>query len=157
MAPIDYRRLRRLLADNAQLVEVLPADEYTEMHLPGAVNIPLKTLTAATTSGLARNQAVHGTEAGSPRIGQYLRQDVVTARPDDLIGDIRERVGRSAHRFALVTTADGVLLGRLRSSALEQSDPAVSASRRAVRVHRPIYRSAGSADGGFCAGRAGSS
>jgi rhodanese-related sulfurtransferase len=55
---IDYQGLRRLLADNVQLVEVLPADEYTEMHLPGAVNIPLKTLTAATTAELERGRPV---------------------------------------------------------------------------------------------------
>jgi hypothetical protein len=51
MAPIDYRKLRRLLGQRAQLVEVLPAGEYAEMHLPGAVNIPLKTLDGATTAG----------------------------------------------------------------------------------------------------------
>lgn len=58
MTRIDYQGLRRLLADNVQLVEVLPADEYTEMHLPGAVNIPLKTLTAATTAELERGRPV---------------------------------------------------------------------------------------------------
>ena len=58
MAPIDSPALRRLLADGAQLVEVLPAEEYTEMHLPGAVNIPLKTLDAATTAGLDRGRPV---------------------------------------------------------------------------------------------------
>jgi rhodanese-related sulfurtransferase len=52
MKPVDYHGLRRLLDDGAQLVEVLPSEEYTEMHLPGAVNIPLKTLTAATAAGL---------------------------------------------------------------------------------------------------------
>jgi rhodanese-related sulfurtransferase len=41
---IGYRRLRELLDAGAQLVEVLPAAEYTEEHLPGAVNIPLKQL-----------------------------------------------------------------------------------------------------------------
>ena len=32
----------------AQLVEVLPADDYDWAHLPGAVNIPLKELDAKT-------------------------------------------------------------------------------------------------------------
>lgn len=50
MAPIDYPKLRRLLGQRAQLVEVLPTGEYAEMHLPGAVNIPLKTLDGATTA-----------------------------------------------------------------------------------------------------------
>jgi rhodanese-related sulfurtransferase len=49
---IDYRRLRELLEEGAQLVEVLPADEYAEEHLPGAINIPLKQLDADSTSKL---------------------------------------------------------------------------------------------------------
>lgn len=44
MTTIGYQELRRLLDQGAQLIEVLPAGEYEEMHLPGAVNIPLKTL-----------------------------------------------------------------------------------------------------------------
>lgn len=58
MISIDYPQLRRLLDHGAQLVEVLPAGEYAEMHLPGAVNIPLKTLDAATTAGLDRERPV---------------------------------------------------------------------------------------------------
>jgi phage shock protein E len=57
MAPVHYPALRRLLNQGAQLVEVLPAQEYTEINLPGAVNIPLKTLTA-TTAGLDRVRSV---------------------------------------------------------------------------------------------------
>ena len=45
---IDYARLRQLLAQNAQLVEVMPEPEYIEEHLPGAVNIPLRQLDAST-------------------------------------------------------------------------------------------------------------
>jgi rhodanese-related sulfurtransferase len=43
---VDLRGLRRLIAGGAQLVEVLPAEEYEELHLPGAINIPLKQLDA---------------------------------------------------------------------------------------------------------------
>ncbi len=35
-----------LVAHGAQLVEVLPADEYDEEHLPGAISLPLKSLSA---------------------------------------------------------------------------------------------------------------
>lgn len=46
---IDRAELLRLLdEEDAQVVDVLPAAEYTEAHLPGAVNIPLKQLTAET-------------------------------------------------------------------------------------------------------------
>ncbi len=41
---IDRDELRRLADQGAQLVEVLPADEYEWAHLPGAVNLPLKEL-----------------------------------------------------------------------------------------------------------------
>lgn len=43
-AEIGLERLKRLIDEGAQLVEVLPHDAYEEEHLPGAVNIPLKTL-----------------------------------------------------------------------------------------------------------------
>ena len=44
--PTDIFRddVRRLVADGAQLVEVLPEQEYAEEHLPGAINIPLERL-----------------------------------------------------------------------------------------------------------------
>jgi len=50
---IDRDELQRLLRDeHAQLVEVLPADEFEDEHLPGAINIPLKTLDRNTTASL---------------------------------------------------------------------------------------------------------
>jgi rhodanese-related sulfurtransferase len=36
--------VRRLLGEGAQLVEVLPAEEYAAEHIAGAINIPLKEL-----------------------------------------------------------------------------------------------------------------
>ena len=44
--PTDINRndVQRLVADGAQLLEVLPEEEYNEAHLPGALNIPLKKL-----------------------------------------------------------------------------------------------------------------
>jgi rhodanese-related sulfurtransferase len=42
---IDVARLRdQLERSDVQLLEVLPESEYNEEHLPGAVNIPLKSL-----------------------------------------------------------------------------------------------------------------
>ena len=35
-----------MIAAGAQLVEALPADEYEEEHLPGAIHLPIKSLTA---------------------------------------------------------------------------------------------------------------
>ncbi|MGH9024755.1 MAG: rhodanese-like domain-containing protein [Acidimicrobiia bacterium] len=42
--PIHRHDVERLAAQGAQLVEVLPADEYEEMHLPGALHLPLRQL-----------------------------------------------------------------------------------------------------------------
>jgi rhodanese-related sulfurtransferase len=55
---IDLAQLQALLADGAQLIEVLPGAEYREEHLPGAINLPLKELTAATASQLDRGRPV---------------------------------------------------------------------------------------------------
>jgi rhodanese-related sulfurtransferase len=56
---IDREEVQRLIRDErAQLVEVLPQTEYEEEHLPGAINIPLKTLDAETTRRLERERPV---------------------------------------------------------------------------------------------------
>ena len=47
--------VQRLLNEGGQLVDVLPPAEYEEEHLPGASNIPLKTLTRETTSHLNKD------------------------------------------------------------------------------------------------------
>jgi rhodanese-related sulfurtransferase len=50
--------LKRLLEQGIQLVDVLTSDEYAEEHLPGAVNIPLKTLDAESVAQLDRGRPV---------------------------------------------------------------------------------------------------
>ena len=55
---IDAERVRELMAAGAQIVEVLPEEEYAEEHLPGAINIPLKRLDAQTTAQLSRSDPV---------------------------------------------------------------------------------------------------
>ena len=56
--PIDRDEVQRLLAEGAELVEVLPPAEYEEEHIPGAINIPLKELDAETTRRLERERPV---------------------------------------------------------------------------------------------------
>jgi rhodanese-related sulfurtransferase len=56
--PIALDHLQRLLATDAQLVEVLPRDEYEEMHLPGAIHLPLKELDATRAQQLDPARAV---------------------------------------------------------------------------------------------------
>ena len=43
---IDREQVRRLMEQRAQIVDVLPAREYGEEHLPGAINLPLRRIEA---------------------------------------------------------------------------------------------------------------
>ena len=55
---IEHERLDELLSAGAQLVEVLPSEEFEDEHLPGAINIPLKELDAQTTAVLDKRRPV---------------------------------------------------------------------------------------------------
>jgi phage shock protein E len=55
---VEVQELKRLIDDGAQVVEVLPKDEFDEEHIRGAVNIPLKELDAETTAALDKKNAV---------------------------------------------------------------------------------------------------
>jgi rhodanese-related sulfurtransferase len=56
--PVDRDEVVRLLGTGAQLVEVLPGDEYEEEHIDGAVHLPLKELDADRAAVLDRGRAV---------------------------------------------------------------------------------------------------
>jgi CBS domain-containing protein len=92
---------------------------------------------------LARNLPVEGTASETPTIGRRLRTDVVTARLNEPAAGVRTQVARSAHSFALVTTDDGILLGRLRGAALAAAEPALpvgevmEAGPSTLRPHEP--------------------
>lgn len=56
---IDRRDLVRLMGDDAtQVVDVLPPAEYRRSHIPGAISLPLKTLTEETARVLDRTKPV---------------------------------------------------------------------------------------------------
>ena len=56
---IDRTELLRVIEEeNAQIVDVLPQQEYAESHIPGAISIPLRRLTAQTVSVLGRDKPV---------------------------------------------------------------------------------------------------
>jgi CBS domain-containing protein len=57
--------------------------------------------------------------AERPTAGRLARKDVVTCRLDARVDEVRARVEQSTYGFALVTTEQDILLGRLRKSALE--------------------------------------
>ena len=56
--PIDNERVRELIGQDAQLMEVLPEAAYGEEHLPGAINLPLKRLDARSAGVLDRHRTV---------------------------------------------------------------------------------------------------
>jgi rhodanese-related sulfurtransferase len=53
---IGREAVRTLLEAGAQLIEVLPAEEYEAEHLPTAISIPLRELDRSTTARLGRNR-----------------------------------------------------------------------------------------------------
>ena len=56
---IDYNEVLRLISEErAQLVEVLPAQEFGEEHIAGAINIPLKELDDRAPRELERERPV---------------------------------------------------------------------------------------------------
>jgi rhodanese-related sulfurtransferase len=56
---IDRNEVKRLVAQEAaQVVEVLPAAEYEDEHIAGAINIPLKELNEQATRLLDRGRPV---------------------------------------------------------------------------------------------------
>jgi rhodanese-related sulfurtransferase len=56
--PVDRDEVQQLLDNGAQLVEVLPEAEYADEHLPGAINILLKSLDAESARRLERERPV---------------------------------------------------------------------------------------------------
>lgn len=55
---INRETLLTLIGQGAQVVDVLPEREFMASHIPGAINIPLKTLDSETTLTLAQGKPV---------------------------------------------------------------------------------------------------
>jgi rhodanese-related sulfurtransferase len=55
---IWLEQLQELIGRGAQVVEVLPADDYAPAHLPGAVNVPLRELDEQHAAVLDRTRPV---------------------------------------------------------------------------------------------------
>ena len=55
---LEIDDIHPLLDAGAQLVEVLPRAEFEEEHLPAAINIPLKEMTAEATASLHKDRPV---------------------------------------------------------------------------------------------------
>jgi rhodanese-related sulfurtransferase len=55
---IERDEVQRLAGEGAQLLEVLPKEEYEEEHLPGAVNLSLRRLEAEARDVLDRGRPI---------------------------------------------------------------------------------------------------
>ena len=75
---------------------------------------------------LAHDLPAEGDDRVPPTAGRVARGDAVRCTLDDPVGEVRERIAASPYGFALVMAPGGVLLGRLRGSALD-CDPGVRA------------------------------
>ncbi len=58
MKDLQRAEVQELLERGAQLVEVLPRDEFDEDHLPGAINIPLRRIETEGVERLDRGRPV---------------------------------------------------------------------------------------------------
>lgn len=68
---------------------------------------------------LASGLPVEGTNADMVRAGGAAREDVPTCRPDERLGDVRERVEASEFDTCVVVNDERVVLGLLRPKHLE--------------------------------------
>jgi rhodanese-related sulfurtransferase len=55
---IDRNQVQELMTHGAQLVEVLPPNQYKQMHLAGASNLPLGKLDQITAAELEKDKPV---------------------------------------------------------------------------------------------------
>jgi len=62
---VDRERVRGLMEQGAQIIDVLPAQDYGEDHLPGAINLPLRRIEAEA-------RILLETSAHEPRAGSRL-------------------------------------------------------------------------------------
>ena len=71
---------------------------------------------------LAHNLPSHGDHAERLTAGRLARDDVPTATLEEDPAHIRARLQESDYGFALVLSTQGILLGRLRQSAIAATD-----------------------------------
>jgi CBS domain-containing protein len=93
---------------------------------------------------LAHALPVEGTHADRPTAGSLARHDAPTCSIDDSVNDVRERIAASSYGFALALTPAGVLLGRVRRSALNDAagvdriEPIVEPGPSTIRPHTTV-------------------
>src|SRR5437660_850860 len=108
---IGLDRLRELLAAGAQVVEVLPAKEYDQAHLPGAIRLLL---------GRVRARRERDLDALAAEV---MELDPSTVRPHRSAAGLAQQLADRGQDWAIVTTPEGRLLGIARREDLERAAP----------------------------------
>ena len=92
---------------------------------------------------LAHNLEVEGETIDPPTVGRVIRDDAVRCAPTDRATDVLKSIERSPYPFALVTSVDGIVVGRVRASALDASseEPVGDIAEPGPKTFRP-HRSA---------------
>ena len=166
---VDLDGLRQLLASGAQLVEVLPREEFEELHLPAAINIPLKEHTGDSAPQLdhARDVVVYcwdGLSDMSPRAACWLTTMGFTRVHDYAPGKVdwlahglpaegthadRQTAGRLARRDAVTCAIEDQASGVLDRVAASPYGFALVLSPAGVllgRVRRSTLETTGAAE-----------
>jgi hypothetical protein len=84
-----------------------------------------------------------------PWAGDLARDDIPTCAPDDVVGDVRERVADSGYDFCLVLNERRILLGALRGDALSTDPPTraegvMELGPKTIRPNHPVEKLLGS-------------
>ena len=58
MREVSRQEVQELMARGAQVLDVLPAEEFKDDHLPGAVNLPLRRIETEATAALDPSRPV---------------------------------------------------------------------------------------------------
>lgn len=88
---------------------------------------------------MAAGRLTEGTNAARPRAGDVSRKDVPTARLEERLGDVRERVLALGWHAVVVTNDERVVLGLLRAKELDKDPdlPIEQAMRPGPSTFRP--------------------
>jgi len=105
--------------------------EQVHDYLPGKVD------------WLAGGLPTEGEGTREARAGEHARGDVATCRPADRVETVQAGVEASPYTFALVTTEEGIVLGRLGAEALQgdagaTAGEAMTPGPSTVRAHEPL-------------------
>jgi rhodanese-related sulfurtransferase/CBS domain-containing protein len=121
---LDTADVERMAADGAQLVEVLPAEDFHREHLPGASNVPLAEMTADSVAHL---------DTSSPVIAYcYDHQCDLSARAAALLevlgfSEVYDYTASKAAWLACGLPSEGTVRSGSRAGAIARTDVATSA------------------------------